>query len=89
MQPCGLPLSQCVRKGGGQSLRIDRLPASALRQPFQLRGHSRPLPAMQIWMVDQLSFSAGRSLILGRHLFTLLLENFINNDLFFLENAPK
>jgi hypothetical protein len=89
MQPCGLPLSQCVRKGGGQSLRIDRLPAFALRQPVQLHGHSRPLPAAQIWMVDQLSFSASRSLILGTHLFTLFLENFPNIDLFFLENTSK
>jgi hypothetical protein len=32
-QPCGLPLSQCVRKGGGQSFGFDRVPASALRQP--------------------------------------------------------
>jgi hypothetical protein len=39
--------------------------------------------------VDQLSFSAGRSLILGTHLFTLFLENFPYNDLLFLENAPK
>ena len=82
-QPCGLPLSQCVRKGGGQSFRIDRLPASALRQPFQLHGHSRPLPAAQIWVVDQLSFSAGRSLILGTRLFTLFLENFLATICFF------
>ena len=84
-RPCGLPLSQCVRKGGDQSFRIGRLPASASRQPFQPHGHSRPLPSAQIWVVDQLSFSAGRSLILGTQLFTVLLKNFLNNDLLLLE----
>jgi hypothetical protein len=39
--------------------------------------------------MDQPSFSAGRSLILGTDLFTLFLENLPINDLFFLENAPK
>jgi hypothetical protein len=40
-------------------------------------------------MMDQPSFSAGRSLILGRHLFMLLLKNSETFDAFLDSNPDK
>ena len=51
---------------------------------IQPHGPSRPLPAAQIWMVDQPSFSAGRRSIFGKHLFTPLLKILECNYVLFL-----
>ena len=72
-QLCGLPLPHYARTRS-RAFRIDRYLFFVSRQPFQSHGRSRPLPAAQIWMVDQPSFSAGRSLILGKLVFRLLLQ---------------
>jgi hypothetical protein len=76
--PDSLVVCPCRNVLGGWRSILSDWPCSCLRitPAIQPHGPSRPLPTAQIWMMDQPSFSAGRSLTFGRHLFMVFLKNF-------------